>query len=52
MHFKTVRLTVIYNELNWTIFSNGGFEPLKMISKPNIGRCANKNAKNAGVNGE
>ena len=38
--FKTVRLTVISNELKWTIFANGGLGLLQMVSKPEIGQCA------------
>jgi len=39
---KTVRLTMIRNELKWTISISGRLGLLQMVSEPDIGRCVNE----------
>ena len=44
MRFRIVRLTAKRNGSKRTIFVNGGFGLLQMVSEPDTGRCASENA--------
>ena len=48
-HFKTIRLTVIYNGPKWTISTHVGLERLKMVLKPDTAWWSSLAPKRGGL---